>query len=130
MNLTFSLFKNRPLTLRKRHKVLLIRDVFPLAWPIFIELLCVVLMGIISTILVSRLGQSQTAAIGISDSFTYIIYSVLAAIELGGTVIVAQSYGRRNSEQALDQARQTITLNALISVLFCIVVLLRWKVTT
>lgn len=127
MNLTFSLFKNRPLTLRKRHKVLLIRDVFPLAWPIFIELLCVVLMGIISTILVSRLGQSQTAAIGISDSFTYIIYSVLAAIELGGTVIVAQSYGRRNSEQALDQARQTITLNALISVLFCIVVLLGGK---
>lgn len=127
MNLTFSLFENRPLTLRKRHKVLLIRDVFPLAWPIFIELLCVVLMGIISTILVSRLGQSQTAAIGISDSFTYIIYSVLAAIELGGTVIVAQSYGRRNSEQALDQARQTITLNALISVLFCIVVLLGGK---
>lgn len=127
MNLTFSLFKNRPLTLRKRHKVLLIRDVFPLAWPIFIELLCVVLMGIISTILVSRLGQSQTAAIGISDSFTYIIYSVLAAIELGGTVIVAQSYGRRNSEQALDQARQTITLNTLISVLFCIVVLLGGK---
>ncbi|TVO39336.1 EmmdR/YeeO family multidrug/toxin efflux MATE transporter [Vibrio algivorus] len=127
MNLTFSLLKNRPLTLRKRHKVLLIRDVFPLAWPIFIELLCVVLMGIISTILVSRLGQSQTAAIGISDSFTYIIYSVLAAIELGGTVIVAQSYGRRNSEQALDQARQTITLNALISVLFCIVVLLGGK---
>lgn len=127
MNLTFSLFKNRPLTLRKRHKVLLIRDVFPLAWPIFIELLCVVLMGIISTILVSRLGQSQTAAIGISDSFTYIIYSVLAAIELGGTVIVAQSYGRRNSEQALDQARQTITLNTLISVLFCIVVLLGVK---
>ncbi|WP_051241194.1 EmmdR/YeeO family multidrug/toxin efflux MATE transporter [Vibrio litoralis] len=127
MNLTFSLFKHWPLTLRKRHKVLLIRDVFPLAWPIFIELLCVVLMGIISTILVSRLGQSQTAAIGISDSFTYIIYSVLAAIELGGTVIVAQSYGRRNSEQALDQARQTITLNALISVLFCIVVLLGGK---
>lgn len=127
MNLTFSLFKNWPLTLRKRHKVLLIRDVFPLAWPIFIELLCVVLMGIISTILVSRLGQSQTAAIGISDSFTYIIYSVLAAIELGGTVIVAQSYGRRNSEQALDQARQTITLNALISVLFCVVVLLGGK---
>lgn len=127
MNLTFSLLKNRPLTLRKRHKVLLIRDVFPLAWPIFIELLCVVLMGIISTILVSRLGQSQTAAIGISDSFTYIIYSVLAAIELGGTVIVAQSYGRRNSEQALDQARQTITLNTLISVLFCIVVLLGGK---
>lgn len=127
MNLTFSLFKNRPLTLRKRHKVLLIRDVFPLAWPIFIELLCVVLMGIISTILVSRLGQSQTAAIGISDSFTYIIYSVLAAIELGGTVIVAQSYGRRNSEQALDQARQTITLNTLISVLFCVVVLLGGK---
>lgn len=127
MNLTFSLFENWPLTLRKCHKVLLIRDVFPLAWPIFIELLCVVLMGIISTILVSRLGQSQTAAIGISDSFTYIIYSVLAAIELGGTVIVAQSYGRRNSEQALDQARQTITLNTLISVLFCIVVLLGGK---
>ena len=127
MNQTFSLLKNWPLTLRKRHKVLLIRDVFPLAWPIFIELLCVVLMGIISTILVSRLGQSQTAAIGISDSFTYIIYSVLAAIELGGTVIVAQSYGRRNIEQALDQTQQTITLNTLISVIFCIAVLLGGK---
>ncbi|WP_105901227.1 EmmdR/YeeO family multidrug/toxin efflux MATE transporter [Vibrio gangliei] len=127
MNFPFSSLKDRPLTIRKRHKVLLIRDVFPLAWPIFIELLCVVLMGIISTILVSRLGQAQTAAIGISDSFTYIMYSVLAAIELGGTVIVAQSYGRRNSEQAIDQARQTISLNTLIAVLFLVVVVLGGK---
>lgn len=110
--------------IRKRHWVLLRKEVLPFSWPIFIELLGVVLMGIVSTILVSRLGQSQTAAIGVSDSMTYIIYSVLAAIELGGAVLVAQSYGRRNKPQAIEQARQTLSLNMLISTLFLVAILL------
>lgn len=112
---------------RKRHWVLLCKDVYPLAWPIFIELLCVVLMGITSTILVSRLGGAQTAAIGVSDSFTYIVYSVLAAIEIGGTVVVAQSFGKRQLDNASEQARQAISLNALLASVFLIAVMIWGK---
>ncbi len=110
--------------LRQRHKVLLAKEVMPFAWPIFIELSCVVLMGIISTILVSRLGKAQTAAIGVSDSMTFIIFSVLSAIALGGSVLVAQSHGRRNKEKSLDQARQVMNLNFVVSVVFLAMILL------
>ncbi|MFV0574473.1 MAG: EmmdR/YeeO family multidrug/toxin efflux MATE transporter [Vibrio sp.] len=109
---------------RQRYKVLLLKEVWPFAWPIFIELLCVVLMSMVSTILVSRLGANNTAAIGISDSMTYIVFSVLSAIALGGSVLVAQSYGRRQSENAGDQARQSINLNLLISLIFLVVIII------
>ncbi|WP_228448891.1 MATE family efflux transporter [Vibrio spartinae] len=48
-------------------------DIWPFAWPIFIELTCVVMVSIISTILVSRLGPEETAAVGITDSRTWIV---------------------------------------------------------
>ncbi|WP_074371860.1 hypothetical protein [Vibrio spartinae] len=40
-------------------------DIWPFAWPIFIELTCVVMVSIISTILVSRLGPEETAAVAL-----------------------------------------------------------------
>ncbi|MCG6326370.1 MATE family efflux transporter, partial [Vibrio alginolyticus] len=81
--------------LRYRHRVLIQRSILPFTWPILIELVCVVLMGIVSTILVSRIGKDATAAVGITDSVTYIILSLLTAIALGGSVLIAQAFGRR-----------------------------------
>ncbi len=112
------------LRLRYRHKVLIKRRVWPFAWPIFLELFCVVLMGIISTVLVSHLGAEQIAAVGITDGVTWIIISVLTATALGGSVVIAQSFGKVDRTTALDGAGQVmklallVALVALISILF------------
>ncbi|SHO55950.1 EmmdR/YeeO family multidrug/toxin efflux MATE transporter [Vibrio quintilis] len=101
--------------LRHRHKVLLKRDIAPFAWPITIELTCVVLMGMVSTILVSRIGKADTAAVGVSDSITFIVISLLSATALGGSVFIAQSFAKHNRQQSVLGAVHAINLNIVFS---------------
>lgn len=116
-------WQERP-RLRHRSKVLLRRSILPFTWPIVVELTCVVLMSIISTILVSHIGAAETAAVGISDSVTYLIISLLTATELGGSVLIAQAFGRRKREKALDIAIQAMNLNVVISITTCVFIFL------
>ncbi|SJN55726.1 Multidrug resistance protein NorM [Vibrio ruber DSM 16370] len=108
--------------LRKRHRVLFRRDIWPFAWPIFIELTCVVMMGIISTILVSRLGAQETAAVGITDSITWVVISLLSAIALGGSVVIAQAFGRSERKNAQNHASQVMSLSVLISLVALVLI--------
>ncbi|WP_432454628.1 MULTISPECIES: EmmdR/YeeO family multidrug/toxin efflux MATE transporter [unclassified Agarivorans] len=100
-----------------RYRVLLARNIIPFAWPILIELACVVLMGIVSTILVSRLGNVQTAAVGVSDSVTFIIISVLMAVGLGGSVLIAHAFGKRDMQKVGAGAPQVVNLAIVFSLL-------------
>lgn len=114
------LFPKLSLKVRYRHKVLLKRHVWPFTWPIILELSCVVLMGIISTVLVARLGADKTAAVGFTDGITWIIISVMTAVALGGSVVVAQSFGRGDRTSASSAAGQVMVLGmsvALVSML-------------
>lgn len=107
---------------RHRHKVLLRRNIIPFAWPIFIELTGVVLMGMISTILVSRIGKYETAAVGISDSVTFLVISLFTAIALGGSVLIAQAFARSDKTKTLSGARQVMNFNILLG-LFCLLII-------
>ena len=60
---------------RRFYRTLFWREITPLAVPIFIENLCVMLMGVLSTFLVSWLGKEAMAGVGLADSFNIIIIS-------------------------------------------------------
>ncbi|MBI0094332.1 MULTISPECIES: EmmdR/YeeO family multidrug/toxin efflux MATE transporter [Gilliamella] len=109
---------------QKRHSnnVLLWREIFPLAMPIFIENLSVILMGIFSTFLVSWIGNAEMAAVGMAESFNMIIMSFFMAVALGTSVVVAFSLGRHNRKKAVSAARQSITLLIIISLLLFVFV--------
>jgi putative MATE family efflux protein len=107
----------RRIHVRYRYRVLLRREITPFAWPIFMELTCVVLMSMLSTILVSRIGKADTAAVGVTDSITFIVISIFSAIELGGSVFIAQSYARRDYHTSLKGAVHAIHLNIIVSVI-------------
>ena len=58
---------------RKSYRTLYWREIMPLAVPIFIENTCVLLMGVLSTFLVSWLGKEAMAGVGLADSFNMVI---------------------------------------------------------
>lgn len=62
---------------RKSYKVLFWREITPLAVPIFMENACVLLMGVLSTFLVSWLGKDAMAGVGLADSFNMVIMAFL-----------------------------------------------------
>lgn len=102
---------------RYRHKVLIIRRILPFTLPILIELIGVVLMGIVSTILVSRISKDATAAVGITESITFIVLSLLTAVALGGSVMIAQAFSRRDRTKSLRGASHTMHLALAISII-------------
>lgn len=107
---------------QKRHssRILFWREITPLAVPIFFENLCVLLMGVLSTFLVSWLGKEAMAGVGLADSFNMVVISFFAAIDLGTTVVVAFSLGKLNRERAEAAARQSLVLMTLFAILLAI----------
>lgn len=102
---------------RRFYRTLFWREITPLAVPIFIENLCVMLMGVLSTFLVSWLGKEAMAGVGLADSFNIIIISFFAAIDLGTTVVVAFSLAKRNGKRARAATRQSLALMTVLSLL-------------
>ncbi|HBV39326.1 MAG TPA: FMN/FAD transporter [Erwinia sp.] len=102
---------------RRSYRVLFWREITPLAVPIFFENLCVLLMGVLSTFLVSWLGKEAMAGVGLADSFNMVIIAFFAAIDLGTTVVVAFSLGKLNRERAQSAARQSLVLMTVFAIL-------------
>jgi len=102
---------------RRSYRVLFWREITPLAVPIFIENLCVLLMGVLSTFLVSWLGKEAMAGVGLADSFNMVVISFFAAVDLGTTVVVAFSLGKRDGERARAATRQSLALMTVMSLL-------------
>ncbi|HID4044753.1 TPA: EmmdR/YeeO family multidrug/toxin efflux MATE transporter [Pluralibacter gergoviae] len=107
---------------RKSYRVLFWREITPLAVPIFLENTCVLLMGVLSTFLVSWLGADAMAGVGLADSFNMVIMAFFAAIDLGTTVVVAFSFGRRARRRARAAARQSLVIMTLFSIVLAAVI--------
>ena len=107
---------------RKTYRVLYWREISPLAVPILLENACVLLMGVLSTFLVSWLGKEAMAGVGLADSFNMVIMSFFAAIDLGTTVVVAFSLGKRDRRRARAAARQSLAIMTLFSIILAAVI--------
>lgn len=107
---------------RKSYRVLFWREITPLAIPIFLENTCVLLMGVLSTFLVSWLGKEAMAGVGLADSFNMVVMAFFAAIDLGTTVVVAFSLGKRDRRKARAAARQSLVIMTLFAVVLAAVI--------
>ncbi len=101
---------------RKSYRVLFWREITPLAVPIFLENTCVLMMGVLSTFLVSWLGKEAMAGVGLADSFNMVVMSFFAAIDLGTTVVVAFSLGKLDGERARAATRQSLVIMTLFAI--------------
>ncbi|MBT0720703.1 EmmdR/YeeO family multidrug/toxin efflux MATE transporter [Tatumella sp. TA1] len=109
-------------TQRRRYRTLFWREITPFAVPIFIENLCVLLMGVLSTFLVSWLGKAAMAGVGLADSFNMVVIAFFAAIDLGTTVVVAFSLARGDAERARAAARQSLGLMTVLGFVLALVI--------
>ncbi|WP_238085562.1 MULTISPECIES: EmmdR/YeeO family multidrug/toxin efflux MATE transporter [Pseudescherichia] len=107
---------------RKSYQVLFWREITPLAVPIFLENTCVLLMGVLSTFLVSWLGKEAMAGVGLADSFNMVVMAFFAAIDLGTTVVVAFSLGKRDRRRARAAARQSLVIMTLFAAVLAAVI--------
>lgn len=71
------------------------REVARIAWPSILENLLQSVLGVITVLMVARLGDSEVAAVGASQQLQMLFISAFFSLSMGATVIVAHAYGAR-----------------------------------
>ena len=107
-------------------------DVIKLATPILFEQVFVNLLGIVNTIMASRVSKEAVSAIGMVDSINSVVSAVLSALAIGATVVVAQLMGRGEKQTASAATMQALVSGGAIAFALALVMtlaqgdVLRW----
>lgn len=86
------------------------RSLLQLIWPLLIEQLLNILVGMIDVVMVSSLGEAAVSGVSLVDSINNLLIGVLAALTAGGTVVCSQYMGMKQSERAGKAAGQLVAL--------------------
>ena len=84
--------------------------VLRLSFPAIFENLTATMMQITNMIMVGGLGASATATVAVNSAPTWVINSLVMAIGVGSTALIARSIGARQTEEAEAACRQTFLL--------------------
>ncbi len=90
------------------------RRVLSLAWPSVMEQSLLTLVGLVDVYIVGHLGADAIAAVGLGTTILNWVSSLLVAIGVGTTAVVAREVGAKHREEANIVAGQGILLAGLI----------------
>ncbi len=100
------------------------RALWVLLVPIMLEQILNALMGMVDTLMVTRVGESAVSAVSLVDSINLLVIQVFSALASGATIICSQYLGSRDKKAGNEAAGQvTITVLA-ISVFITVVCLI------
>ena len=102
--------------LRGKGLAQLYRRIFSLAWPIIIGQGFFSIIWMISLIIIGQLGERSYNCVNIGFMVFNIIITVVAAIGVGTTSLVAQYWGRGDQKSAGDVLKQSLVYGAMFSV--------------
>jgi putative MATE family efflux protein len=99
------------------------RRIFTMVWPATIESVLQMMVGIVSSAMLGRVGALAVGSVGLGRRVTMLIWGVFAAIGTGSTVMVARSVGAGDPDAAGRYARQAflLTLGLVFSLTLIIV---------
>jgi len=94
------------------------KAIFLLAIPMALELLMESTFALVDIYFVGKLGASAVAAVGLTESYLYLLYSLAMGVATGVTAIIARRIGEKNREEAGRSAVQAVFLGLICSVPF------------
>ena len=83
--------------------------------PLVIEQLLLMTVGMADTMMVTTAGEAVVSGVSLVDSINVLIINVFSALSTGGTVVVAQYLGRKDSDNARLAAKQLIYVALIVS---------------
>jgi putative MATE family efflux protein len=86
------------------------RSILTLAWPAIVEQLLIMMVGVVSTIFVGRIGTPDLAAVGLVNMIIIFIQTVFAGLATGATVIIARQTGAGDIAGAKVALAQSLLL--------------------
>ena len=92
------------------------KDLKKLIWPLIIEQLLTVTVGMMDTVMIASVGESAVSAVSLVDSIMILIIQIFAAIATGGAVVAGQFLGAKDEDRACQSANQLILFISVLSV--------------
>lgn len=84
------------------------RTILRLAWPAIFEMALYMLVWIVDTAMVGRLGAAALSAVGLGGQFYWTVTWVFGSIGIGTTIVVARYVGAANFERARRTGEQAL----------------------
>src|SRR5512133_510169 len=99
-------------------KISLNKAIILLTIPMILELVMESTFALVDIYFVSKLGASAVAAVGLTETFMFLLYSIAMGLSMGVTAIVARRIGEKNRDMAARSAVQALILAILCSIPF------------
>ena len=80
------------------------RELMALILPLILEQTLAITVGMADTMMVASVGEAGVSGVSLMDMVNNLIFSVLAALATGGTVVVSQYLGGGRLQAARDAA--------------------------
>lgn len=97
------------------------RALWMLLTPLIIEQMLNSLMGMVDTLMVSRVGAEAISAVSLVDSINNLVLQVFAAMAAGAAIICSQYLGRKDEKGCNDAAKQIVLTVVVISSVIMII---------
>ncbi|GHV40484.1 MATE family multidrug exporter [Spirochaetia bacterium] len=99
------------------------RALFRLLWPLVVEQLLGLTIGLVDTMMVVSLGEYAVSGVSIVDVINVLVITAFGALATGGAVVSSQYIGRRDIAGANRAARQLVYIIVIVSACFTVIAL-------
>lgn len=99
-------------------------NLFSLTWPIFLEMLLFTLMGIVDTLMLSKLADEAVAGVGTANQFIHVTILIMEVIGNGASIVVAQYIGSRRLNEVPKITAVAIFMNLVFGLVLSILFVL------
>lgn len=96
------------------------RQLFALIWPLTVEHLLNILVGMVDVVMVAYLGEAAVSGVSLVDSLNQLLIQFLAALTAGGTVVCAQFIGMQDWKRAGKSAGQLVLMTVTGMLVICL----------
>jgi len=94
--------------IEKRELMFSNKQLWALIFPLIIEQILAVIIGMTDSIVVSRVGESAVSGVALVDQIMILMIQVFAALATGGAVIAGQYLGQKRRDKACEASTQLI----------------------
>lgn len=96
------------------------KEILGLAWPTISEQILIMMVGIVSTILVSRLGKEAMAGVGMVNILINFFQTIFAGLATGSTIVVARVVGESGVKKAKIALIQSMFMGVIVGIIFLV----------
>ena len=90
-------------------------DLRRLIFPLIVEQILAVSVGMVDTMMVSSVGEAATSGVSLVDMVNTLFINIFAAVATGGAVVSSQYLGQKRQDRACQSADQLLIITGILS---------------